>query len=183
MNTNFSMSSQLLHWLAAGTLAIAVSSVSAQTTWFVDGSVGSSGNGSSWGNPMKYLTNALAAAADGDSVWVKGGPNASTPLVYYCDESAANPNGSDSATATFLVSNSIRLIGGFAGGETLESQRGDFVAHPVWLSGDVKHEDSGQAVTLDNYTADFSGRFSDSSQLQHAAGQRPACFDRRGSGH
>lgn len=67
-----------------------------------------------WGNPYKYLSDALAAALTGDEIWIKGN------LTYYPDQSAANPNGTGDAAASFVIPVALRLIGGFAGTE-LES--------------------------------------------------------------
>jgi hypothetical protein len=117
-----------LTWLV-GVIMLAAPAM-AQTVWYVDGSTSVTQPPTGplgWLNPYKFLGDVLShtALANGDSVWIKGGPNASTPLVYYCDESAANPSGSDLATATFLVDEQIRLLGGFVGTELEEEERGD----------------------------------------------------------
>lgn len=133
--------------LVCAIMALCANSAVAQTIWFVDGAttVSQPPTGEiGWTNPYKFIADVLnhVELADGDSIWVKGGPNDWTPLVYYPDQTAANPGGTGSVTATFHVAKTIRLLGGFAGTEIDEEDRGDWLAHPVWLSGDLDGDDA-----------------------------------------
>ncbi|MDZ7704660.1 MAG: choice-of-anchor Q domain-containing protein [Trueperaceae bacterium] len=96
-------------------------------------------DGTTWAEAFTTLQDALAAARSNTAVkeiWVAGG-------TYYPDEGAAtnsagatliSPN--DNRSATFFVSEGIKIYGGFAGGETNRSGR-DPVANLVTLSGDI----------------------------------------------
>ena len=67
---------------------------------YVNGSyTGSTANGTSWATPYKKMELAIAAAADGDEVWVAKG-------TYVASASGYN------------INNSVSIFGGFAGNET-----------------------------------------------------------------
>lgn len=96
---------------------------------YVDAAAGPGGTGASWGTAFNDLQPALAAAS-GDGVtdiWVAKG-------VY--KPAAAG----GSRAATFQLVNNIRVLGGFAGTETLASQA-DPVANLTVLSGDLNGDD------------------------------------------
>ena len=85
-----------------------------------------SGNCSSWANACTLQT-ALSGAANGDEIWVKAG-------VYY-------PGAAGDRTATFTLKNDVALYGGFAGTETLLSQRA-WQTNLTILSGDIDQNDN-----------------------------------------
>jgi predicted outer membrane repeat protein len=84
-----------------------------------------SGNCSSWANACTLQT-ALSGAASGDEIWVKKG-------VHY-------PGAAGNRTATFTLKNDVALYGGFAGTETLLSQRA-WQTNLTILSGDIDQND------------------------------------------
>lgn len=96
--------------------------------WFVNDDAAGADNGSSWADAFTDLQSALAAATEGDQIWVAEG-------LY----KPAAPNGSPAAT--FLIDKNIRLYGGFAGTETRLDQRGNPADHPAVLSGDLNGDD------------------------------------------
>jgi len=81
--------------------------------------------GETWSNPYKYLSAAIAQAnallsgftppAKVD-IWVRGATVSG--VTYRPDESAANPTGSGSRTATFTLRQYVSIYGGFAGTES-----------------------------------------------------------------
>ena len=87
----------------------------------VDGSLMSSGDGSSWALAKNTLQGALAAANQGDEIWVKGG------ITYTPGTTAAS---------TFQLVSDVDVYGGFAGTETLRTQA-DPDAYPTILSGNL----------------------------------------------
>jgi hypothetical protein len=56
-------------------------SAHAATTWYVDSSVASSGNGQSWATAWKALSN-IAGLSAGDTVYISGGPSGGTGRTY-----------------------------------------------------------------------------------------------------
>ncbi|PWH17208.1 MAG: hypothetical protein DDG60_02900, partial [Anaerolineae bacterium] len=100
-----------------------------------------SNNGLSWAQAFRTLQAALTVANNGDEVWVARG-------VYYPDEGGVYPPGS--RLATFTLEDGVTIYGGFAGSETLLSQR-NLAANPTILSGDV---DNNDANTDGNFIAD-----------------------------
>jgi len=87
---------------------------------YVNASASGLNNGSSWANAFTNLQTAISQAGLGDEIWVAQG-------VYY---PGTNP------TNSFQCPAWASLLGGFAGGETLPSQR-NWNAHPTVLSGDI----------------------------------------------
>jgi predicted outer membrane repeat protein len=79
-------------------------------------------NGSSWANAYTDLYTALAAATTGTEIWVAAN-------TYYPD------NGSD-RTKNFTLKNGVSILGGFAGTETLNSQR-NWTTNETILSGEI----------------------------------------------
>ncbi len=86
--------------------------------------------GASWATAFKDLQNGLAAASTGDEIWISQG-------TY-------KPTSGTDRTVSFVLKNGVNLIGGFAGNETLLSQR-DILVHRTILSGEI-----GGATTADN---------------------------------
>ena len=87
-------------------------------------SAAGSGDCSSWANACTLQT-ALSQAVSGDEIWVKMG-------VHYPGSNR---------TDTFTLKNGVALYGGFAGTETLLSQR-DWSTNKTILSGDIDKNDN-----------------------------------------
>jgi len=71
--------------------------------WYVDAAAAAGGAGTGWASPFKTLQQAVDASSAGDEIWVKKG----TYLL----------------SAQVLVDERVSLYGGFAGTETLRTQR------------------------------------------------------------
>ena len=84
------------------------------------------GNCSSWTNACT-LQMALNVAGSGDQIWVQKG-------VHY-------PGNAGNRTATFTLKNNVAIYGGFAGTETLLSQR-NWRGNRTILSGDIDGNDN-----------------------------------------
>jgi len=91
------------------------------------------GNGSSWGQAMVYLQDALDLAdrLDIDEIWVAAGR-------YYPDDGASSDDGDNDST--FGLKSGQRIYGGFAGSETEFDQR-NVAANRSLLSGDIDQDD------------------------------------------
>lgn len=127
--------------LACAATALMISAGLARAgTIFVDASKPpNSGNGASWGTAFGGRTGlqaALAIAQSGDEVWVADG-------VY-----APGLNGAP-RSSTFALKNGVRVLGGFAGGETSADQR-DPSLHVAVLSGDMAGNGSNWPNYADN---------------------------------
>jgi hypothetical protein len=110
--------------------ALSAASASAQSVRFVRASAPGGGNGLSWGTAYNNLQTALTATAGNPAVtqlWIAAGT--------YKPAGAGGPR-----TATFQLRNNLALYGGFAGGESMLSQR-DIAANPTILSGDLNDDD------------------------------------------
>jgi hypothetical protein len=119
-------------WIAVASIAAALSAggAAAQSVRFVRASAPGGGNGLSWGTAYNNLQTALTATAGNPSVtqlWIAAG--------NYKPAGAGGPR-----TATFQLRNNLALYGGFAGGESMLSQR-DIAANPTILSGDLNDDD------------------------------------------
>ncbi len=120
---------------ATGWMILAVSLAAtavAAPRLYVDQSAAPAGDGLTWGTAYQEVRDALTAA-DSDpnvvEIWVASGTY--TPDV---------PSGS--RFASFILRSGLGLYGGFAGGETLLSQR-DPLTNLTILSGDLNGDDSG----------------------------------------
>ncbi len=91
-------------------------------------------DGTSWATAFADLQDALASSLTKDEIWVAAG-------VYYPDQAEAGiaTVTVDSPEATFELLYDVEVYGGFAGSETLRSQR-DSLKNVTILSGDVDHE-------------------------------------------
>lgn len=102
-----------------------------QTRLYVNGSIASSGAGTSWATAKKSLTEALGLANSGTGtyeIWVRTG-------TYYPSTSAgASTTSRDSSFR--ILRNGIKIYGGFAGTETALSQR-NIALNVTTLSGDI----------------------------------------------
>ncbi|HNP20377.1 MAG TPA: T9SS type A sorting domain-containing protein [Fulvivirga sp.] len=99
-------------------------SINAQTIFYVDAGATGANNGTSWPNAFIELQTAIDVAEINSpaQVWVKAG-------TYY-------PTAGTDRTISFIMKNDVEIYGGFAGAETLLSQR-DWKANETILSGDI----------------------------------------------
>ena len=108
-------------------------------TLFVDANlVGGADNGTTWGNAYNGvlgLQKALTAAASGDQIWVADGtykPDLANRSVF------------------FVLKSGVEIYGGFAGTETLLTQR-DPSANVATLTGDLLDNDGGGAFADNSF--------------------------------
>jgi len=119
----------------------------AQSIRYVKPSATGTGDGSSWANASGDLQAMINASDAGDEVWVAAGTY--KPSAY--------PSGCSGCSTdrdfTFHLKNGVKLYGGFAGAETLLSQR-NITANPTILSGDFNGDDvvtgSGSTLSITN---------------------------------
>jgi predicted outer membrane repeat protein len=83
---------------------------------------GGVGNGLTWATAMGSIQTAIDAAVYGDTIWVAGG-------TY-------KPTTGTDRSISFNLKDGVTLCGGFAGNETLLTQR-NWVKNPTILSGDI----------------------------------------------
>ncbi len=110
----------------------------ATSVWYVDLAAPSGGNGSSWACAFQNLQDAIDEASSGHEVWVKAGTYTPTKDPF----GSASP--SDPRDKTFYLKNGVAVYGGFAGTETLRSQR-NWTTNVTILSGEI-----GAAGNSDN---------------------------------
>lgn len=111
----------------------AIMTVEAKDTLFVKPDAASG----AWAGRNAYtnLQTAIDAAAAGDQIWVAAGTYRPTSMI---------PNGNEARCKSFLLRDSITLIGGFAGSESsIQERESDAFpwefAHPTILSGDINN--------------------------------------------
>ncbi|MEN8128099.1 MAG: right-handed parallel beta-helix repeat-containing protein, partial [Planctomycetota bacterium] len=95
------------------------------------------GNGTSWTSAYGDLQRALDAASSGDQIWVAAGIYAPSVPV----------GGTTSRHQTFQMKNGVAIYGGFAGTESILSQR-DIYNNETILSGDLNGDDG---PSFENY--------------------------------
>lgn len=118
---------KMKHLLLLALLALGLSA-NAQTI-FVRAAAAGANDGSSWTNAYTSLGTALASATSGTQIWVASG-------IYKPVD-----------TVGFVMNAGVKLYGGFAGNETMLSQR-DINAYPTVLSGDLAGNDVSTDITL-----------------------------------
>ncbi len=126
-------------WIGCSLIGWTLASVAGAGVVYVDATASGAGNGSSWTDAYTTLTPALTAASSGDEIWVAA-------ATY-------KPTATSDRTLSFALKNGVGVYGGFAGTETMRSQR-DPVAHPTLLSGDIgaagiSNDNSYHVVTAD----------------------------------
>jgi len=110
---------------------------------YVDQSATGNATGHSWADAFTDLQAALAAAETGNEIWVAAG-------VYKPTEDPTN------VTATFQLTNSVAIYGGFAGTESERDER-DWAANLTILSGDIDNNDLTDAAGVIRHTANLTG--------------------------
>ena len=99
-----------------------------QTIYYVKTTGNDANNGTSWATAFKTVQRALATAIiTGDQIWVAAG-------VYYPDE--GNGMIDNDRAVSFSLKNEVAVYGGFAGTESLLSQR-NWTLNTTTLSGDI----------------------------------------------
>lgn len=126
-NIGLSMTMKFIALGVAATLSASASAI----TMRVDKYAPDGGNGATWGTAYNDLQWVLDFANPGDQVWVKEG-------TYYPDEGYGQTD--NLRSSTFLLEDRVFLYGGFAGTETLVTQR-DLFSHETILSGDLQQDD------------------------------------------
>ena len=108
---------------------------------YVNGAVSASGDGSSWSTAFKTVQEALNSCTQ--QIWVAAGTYKPTAYPAGCTNCSTNRD------YTFHLVNGVKMYGGFAGTETLLSQR-NYVTNVTILSGDFNGNDSisGSGATL-----------------------------------
>jgi hypothetical protein len=102
-------------------------SSAAQTVWHVDAAAPAAGDGTSWATAFDELQSALDVATTADRIWVAAGT--------YHPSARANPT--NPRSARFAIPTPLQIYGGFAGTETLLSERNPALFEHTVLSGDL----------------------------------------------
>jgi hypothetical protein len=147
--------------IMASALFVETGPLSSQTLWsslttmmteaagtiYVDASATGAETGENWNRAYTKLQDALVSASSGDQIWVAAG-------VYYPDEGGGMTN--DDRTMTFTLVNGVELYGGFAGDETILSQR-NWETNVTVLSGDIDQDDTTTSNGVVTDAADILG--------------------------
>jgi parallel beta-helix repeat protein len=105
---------------------------------------GANGTGTSWSCPSGDLQAAINAASSGNEIWVAKG----TYIPNRRADGITTVTAGDRNNA-FVLKNGVKIYGGFAGTETLLSQRNS-INNPTMLSGDLNGDDNGFANNSEN---------------------------------
>lgn len=109
---------------------------------YANASANGAGDGSSWTNAFVDLPSALTAATSETEIWIAAG--------RYLPTNTGNPS------ETLRLNDGIGLHGGFAGTETLCSQR-DSSENSVIITGDIDGDDVVDADGVTQSSADIAG--------------------------
>ena len=105
---------------------------------YLDDDAPPGGDGTSWATALRFLQDALAAAAVPgggiDEIRVAQG-------IYRPDRSSATPDGTGDRHATFQLVNGVQVWGGYAGLGTPNPHQRDPDLYPTILSGDLAGND------------------------------------------
>ena len=121
MNNNKTILLKRIYFLTILNIVFILGNFSYAKTVYVDGSVSTSGDGTSWSQAMKTISEGLVEAASGDKVWVAEG-------IYQ-------------EGAEISIPTDVTLYGGFDGTEINLFER-DFENNPTIIDG----EDSYRCV-------------------------------------
>ena len=119
-------------------LANVQSAYAVNTICYVNNKAAGTNSGASWANAYTTLQAALQNSACTE-LWVAKGS-------YYPDEGPGLTN--NNRSHSFVLRTGLGVYGGFAGTETLRTQR-DWVANVTILSGDIDKNDSQQPIAVD----------------------------------
>ncbi|MEM1324069.1 MAG: tail fiber domain-containing protein [Bacteroidota bacterium] len=111
-------------------LLLSVGTLSAQSVIYVDADAAGNNDGSSWMDAYNYLQDALAAATNGNEIWVAEG-------TYYPDE--GNGQSNNNRSSTFNLVSGVSVYGGFSGVETSRTQAAPNT-HTTILSGELNQD-------------------------------------------
>ena len=100
------------------------------TRYYVDIDATGTGAGTSWTNAYTGLQDAIDASSVGDEIWVAEGTYKPLTIPVFLSVSTNNRD------KAFTLDKNISIYGGFAGTETVKSQR-DYVSNVTILSGDI----------------------------------------------
>lgn len=98
--------------------------------WFVNINATGANTGTSWANAFTNLQVAMAGVPVGDEIWVAAG-------TY----KTATPGSPNARSLSFVMRNGVRVLGGFAGTESVVHQRNPRLNVCV-LSGDINGDDT-----------------------------------------
>lgn len=99
-------------------------------TYFVDRDATGTNDGTSWNDAFTNLNVALDSASNGDKLWVAEG-------TYHPDRDVnGNETPIDDRSKEFTIDYDVSIYGGFAGTETLLSER-NWIINETILSGDI----------------------------------------------
>jgi predicted outer membrane repeat protein len=127
--------------------ALSAAPAEAAGTIYVDASAIGVETGVSWNRAYTKLQDALTTAVTGDQIWVAAG-------VYFPDEGGGMTN--DDRTMTFTLVDGVEVYGGFAGDETILSQR-DWETNVTVLSGDIDQDDTTDSNGVVTDVANIAG--------------------------
>ncbi|NVK65225.1 MAG: T9SS type A sorting domain-containing protein [Flavobacteriales bacterium] len=111
-------------------ISLTFSSISFSATIYVDQNATGANDGTDWTNAFVDLQDAIGLSSFGDEIWVAQG-------TY-------KPTSGTTQNVYFTIKNGTQVYGGFAGGETLLSQR-DVETNTTILSGEI-----GSGAAFDN---------------------------------
>jgi predicted outer membrane repeat protein len=106
----------------------------AQTVRYVKPVADGTGDGSNWANASADLQAMIDASASGDQVWVAAGTYMPTEKIANTLNDGTTPT--TSRDQAFILRTGVKVYGGFAGTESLLTER-NYVSNETILSGDL----------------------------------------------